>query len=556
MVTVPVILRNDPVSRLDFGNRRTRTPNVAVVYAAADGTIYILDGGKPQSFSDQLSGLYKRRYEVDLSDHQHTVELRTCPPPARGGIYTFRTMVTVGFRVVDPGQVVRRNVTDALRLVCDYLMWAFRDITIHYPIEEAKAAEDEINARFRNGLTLDGGVQLYLCQARLSPDAAALAYLQAEERANRSNIVKAAEHLVNAEDARRENELGLIRQHGSLTRRERERAAMAGRALTPDELLAMHLESNPGDTANMLRTAMELQQQRLQAYQTDQALHWQQFTDLADRDLVQPVDIEDRRAQALARLQQPAAPIAGNPVSGPARNAADAWDAPLPNREVPGLIPVYVVIDESSAVAAGLDALTAGLRALFDGVAGRPDIAEVVRLAVVGYADDAAVHLAMQAVRGGVHPPAFTGTGRPRLSSAFERLMDCIPRDAEALKAQTASLRRPQVLLLSGGRPADDPQWRDVHRTLVDRTSQRYAPDVIACGIGGATPQTMLSIATRPELAYVSPGGDLSGDIGRFCAFAQRRVLEYGRAVLDGDQNSTVVGPDGFRLAGTLVQGD
>jgi uncharacterized protein YegL len=201
-------------------------------------------------------------------------------------------------------------------------------------------------------------------------------------------------------------------------------------------------------------------------------------------------------------------------------------------------------------MSAGIEALSAGLRSLYRAVTAQPDVAEVVRFALMSYSDRAVLRMAPHAVDSGARLPTFTvGPGPARLTSVFEQLMECVPEDVVTLKRETTSLRRPQVLLLSGGPPEDDPSWTEAHRRLVDRSKQPFAPEIIACGVGAARREVILGIATRPELAFVASPDDLAGAVQRFWAFAARRVIEYGRAVLDGDQNTFLTGPSGFRSA-------
>lgn len=551
---VPLILRRVPVSRLDRA-QRVRDPYVAVVYATADGQVEMLDDGRPVGLGDQVTGRFRQRYEVDVADHRHTVELRSSPPPARGGVYHFEALVSVGFRVVDPAQVVRRQIADGLQVVSDYLIAAFRDITADFPIEAAKEAEDTLNRRFQRGATIDGCIELYLCRARLRPEPAAIEYLRREQDARWDDVAKTAEHERDANDARRRNNLDLIQQSGGLERRAREREALAGRPFSMQDLLAMHLESNPGDTAGALQIAAEMAREQAQHQRDEDDRRWRKFQYMADRNMVNQLDLDQVRGAVLGQAPPSPAAVTAGPSSGD-----DGWEQPLHRPgdpaapSVPGLIPVYLVVEDSPVMATGIEALNAGIQSLYDAVAAQPEIARVIRLSLLSYADQASIRLATQAVRLGHRLSAFTVEPGPvRLGAAFERLLDCIPRDAIELKRQTSSLRRPQVLLLAGGPPADPHDWTAAHRALTDRDRQRFAPDVIACGIGPAQARTVLEIATRPELAFVAPDDDLIGGIQQFCAFARTRVLEYGRAVLDGDADATFSGPDGFRPAAEIT---
>jgi hypothetical protein len=127
----------------------------------------------------------------------------------------------------------------------------------------------------------------------------------------------------------------------------------------------------------------------------------------------------------------------------------------------------------------------------------------------------------------------MVGTSRTQVSYArlFDRLLDCIPRDVLTLKAQYAFVRRPQVLLSAGGPPTDPDAWRARHRRLVDRLVMPAAPDIVAWGVGGASPQTMAEVASRREYAF---------SITQFSTFIRSYVLTHGRAILDGQS------PPGF----------
>jgi uncharacterized protein YegL len=548
--TVELIVKEEPVPRFSIGPQKARSPHVAVVYATAAGDLYLLDGGRPMSWSAAVAPSYRTRYEIDLSDHVRTVELRSSPPLAEGGVYGFETVLNVGFRVTDPTEIVRRNIRDGLVVVYGHLVHVCGEITANFPIEEAKAAQDAINARFRVGEVLAEGISIFMCRARLTPDAAAKSYLNAQQVARRSGIVKAAEHEVHVDDAMRTNQLDQIRQSGDLLRRHREREALGDRPLDARELIAVHLERHPEDT----QRAFELLAAAEQAtYNRQDALDQRQrdlFAFLVQHDLVRPVDIARMRDQVAIGVQNPPMAIPGAPASGatPIAPASSGWDAPLPHElpPPPGIIPVYVVVDESLGPA--MADLNAGIGMLYNALVQQPEIANVIRLSVIGFATEVDVQLALATVGAATQPPRLSVRDTARYAAAFQQLLDCIPRDTATLKAQYHSVRRPQVLFLTGSNPADSPQWTEVHRQLVDRGRIAAAPDIVACGVGGVPPETVARIATRPEYAFVSTGTDLGEAIIRFSAFIRSHVLNYGRAVLDGDQGPIIVSPDGFRV--------
>jgi uncharacterized protein YegL len=152
-------------------------PNIAVVYADGEGRIDCFDGRRLKR-SELAAAHYRIQYEVDLGDHRRTTPLGSSSLPAQGDTYFFQSMVDVGFRVTDPAAVVRRNVTDGLAVVHGYLVNAFRRITRSFDIREAAEAEEAINIRYRQSVTLEEGITIYHCRAQLAPDEAASNYLR------------------------------------------------------------------------------------------------------------------------------------------------------------------------------------------------------------------------------------------------------------------------------------------------------------------------------------------------------------------------------------------
>jgi uncharacterized protein YegL len=174
---VPLILSEKPVATGLLARTRESRPNVAVVYADGEGRIDCFDG-RPLKRSELAVSHYRIQYEVDLSDHRRTARLDSSALPAQGDTYFFQSIVDVGFRVTDPAAVVRRNVTDGLAVVYGYLATAFRRITRSFDIREAADAEEAINIRYRQSVTLEEGITIYHCRAQLSPDEAASNYLR------------------------------------------------------------------------------------------------------------------------------------------------------------------------------------------------------------------------------------------------------------------------------------------------------------------------------------------------------------------------------------------
>jgi len=566
--TLPLILKAEPVPRARFGPMRTTTPNVAVVYATGTGEITNFTG-QPMTWTEHLYTRYRTRYEVDVSDHRRIVELRSTPLPSRGDVYFFEATVDVGFRVTDPTEVVRRNVRDGLVVVYNHLINVFRTITRGFAIEESAAAESAINNDPTWPRQLPEGITIYSCHTRLTPDAKARGYLHAKTEASREVEVKAAQHRVHAQDAHFDNALAGIRQDGSLARQAAELDALGGRELDARRILMLHLARHPEDTERALDLLLRHEHAQLERAEVRDRRAMELFQFMADRDLVQAVDLDRFRDHAMGRIagaslppQQAlsAAPVGWQPTSAPPAPAQSAY-APAPPDVVTGqvvpranaLMPVYLVVDESTVAGQYLGNLNDGIRSLHTTLARNPEVADAVRLSVLGYSDDVVARMELELIRDGSRCPWFAARGASRYGTAFQALLDRIPRDVESLKAQQQSVHRPVVFFLSGARPDDD-DWTTPYRQLVDRAQMRYAPNIVACGVGDAPAELIGRIATRAEFAFVAvTGTQVTTSIGQYWEFLERSVLDSGRALVSGTPELRIVPPEGFRMVNDLV---
>ncbi|GIF23467.1 hypothetical protein BJ973_004078 [Actinoplanes tereljensis] len=289
---VPLILRRDHVSAFDGPAQRSRPPSVAIVYTTADGCAEMLEGGRPLSWGEQLRNRrFRHRYEVDVSDHHHRYHLRRSAPPAQGGIYRFPAEVNVGFRVVDPIEVVRRNIENGIAVVAGYVTPLLHGVTAKFGVDEVREAEDAVNQRFRLPATVGGCIELYGCRVRLDPDPEAAGLLRREQAARLENRARTAEHQREAEEARRQNLLALIEQSGRLEQTDREREALAGRPRSLQDLIAMHLENNPGDIEGAIRMTAEVQAQQHQYDVDSENRDWERAKYLADKNLMRPDEV-------------------------------------------------------------------------------------------------------------------------------------------------------------------------------------------------------------------------------------------------------------------------
>jgi uncharacterized protein YegL len=217
------------------------------------------------------------------------------------------------------------------------------------------------------------------------------------------------------------------------------------------------------------------------------------------------------------------------------------------------LLPVYILADESGSMAPYIRDLEAGLVSLYEALRSEPMIAAKVRLSVLGFSDDVAVRLALADLRTTEALPQLKSRGVTSYSAAFLDLLQRIPEDIQELKGEGYLVHRPAVFFLSDGQP-NDKAWRDVHSKLVDRSTNRTAPNIIAFGIGDVQSVIILQVATQADFAFVSMAGtDIGTAIGKFFIALTASVVQSGRSLGSPNPELIVERPDGFRMAIDVV---
>lgn len=137
-----------------------------------------------------------------------------------------------------------------------------------------------------------------------------------------------------------------------------------------------------------------------------------------------------------------------------------------------------------------------------------PAVAEVVRLAVVTFSDEARTVLPLADLALVEAMPTLTVEGRTSYGAAFTHLRSSIESDYHAGRFNGERWYRPAVLFISDGRPTDQAdQWAEAHRRLVDPGWLRH-PNILAFGFGEAVPEILAQVAERkPNRAFVAAEG-------------------------------------------------
>ncbi|SER29251.1 vWA domain-containing protein [Actinokineospora terrae] len=218
------------------------------------------------------------------------------------------------------------------------------------------------------------------------------------------------------------------------------------------------------------------------------------------------------------------------------------------------VLPVYVVADESASMAGVVGELNAGLAELHRALLREPMAAAKVRFTILGFSDDVRTRLSLADLRTEATLPVLGTRSTTNYGAAFEALSRQIPTDVAALKEQGHAVYRPAVFFLTDGQPTDEPGWRAAYDRLVDKEATPAAPNIIACGIGGARARTILDVATRPEFAFVAtPGVELGLAIAEFSVALTKSIVASARAVAADKTELVVERPNSFVMAVDVV---
>jgi uncharacterized protein YegL len=213
------------------------------------------------------------------------------------------------------------------------------------------------------------------------------------------------------------------------------------------------------------------------------------------------------------------------------------------------LLPVYVVADESASMAEWAQELNKGLVSLYEALRSQPMIAAKLRLTILGFSDDVEVRLAMADMRNVQGPPRLTIRSSTNYEAVFEDLLRRIPRDVNTLKSDDYIVHRPAVFFLSDGQP-NDSAWIEPHQRLTSKARTPAAPNIIACGVGDVTAETILQVATQQEFALVAiPGTDIGSAIAKFFVALTASIVKSGSALNSSDPKLVVEKPETFTLA-------
>lgn len=162
------------------------------------------------------------------------------------------------------------------------------------------------------------------------------------------------------------------------------------------------------------------------------------------------------------------------------------------------ILPFYIVCDESGSMDAtgGIAQINASLPDLHAAIASDPLVSDKCRVGLITFSDTAEELMSLTKLSDVIHMPGLQARGLTNYGSVFDLLRTVIQRDIANLKSQGYSVLRPAVFFITDGEPTDEQTWEMNYRSLVDKSLNPQAPNIIAFGIHGADGSTIGKVGT------------------------------------------------------------
>ena len=212
----------------------------------------------------------------------------------------------------------------------------------------------------------------------------------------------------------------------------------------------------------------------------------------------------------------------------------------------------YIVADVSYSMqeSGAIIAANMLLKEVHDAIVGEPVIADVVRLGVMDFSDDAQVLLRLGDLRDITTVPELKARGGTSFAAAFRHLRQEIERDIPALKADNYQVFRPAVFFITDGQPTDNAGT--LQAAFADLTARdfRYRPNVIPFGVGDATkasvdPWVFPTIGEKQMRSYVAKdSADPAQAITSMAHLLISSILASAGSVTDPSATAALVLPE------------
>jgi uncharacterized protein YegL len=153
------------------------------------------------------------------------------------------------------------------------------------------------------------------------------------------------------------------------------------------------------------------------------------------------------------------------------------------------ILTFYIVIDvsysmnENDSIGQANDLI----KLVQDAIATNPVLADLVRISVISFSDEAEVVIPLGDLRNVSHTPTLTVKGGTSYAAAFRRLREDIEADLGQLRDDGYQVYRPAVFFITDGAPTDESA--ELQTAFEELTDSGFSarPNIIPFGVGTAT---------------------------------------------------------------------
>jgi uncharacterized protein YegL len=162
------------------------------------------------------------------------------------------------------------------------------------------------------------------------------------------------------------------------------------------------------------------------------------------------------------------------------------------------ILPIYIVCDESESMgpSGGINLVNAALPELHMRIASDPLVSDKCPIGLITFSDSAEELMSLTNLADVVALPGVQPRGLANYGSVFDLLKSVISRDIENLRERGCRVYRPAVFFITDGKPTDVATWESSYRSLVDKNTNRHAPNIFAFGMDGADVSVIGSIGS------------------------------------------------------------
>lgn len=217
------------------------------------------------------------------------------------------------------------------------------------------------------------------------------------------------------------------------------------------------------------------------------------------------------------------------------------------------ILTFYIVIDVSYSMNenGSIDQANDLVKSVRDAIASNPVLADLVRIGVISFSDEAEVVIPLGDLRNVDHVPTLVVKGGTSYASAFRRLRQDIAADIRQLKDDGFKVYRPAVFFITDGAPTDEAT--ELANAFEELTGSDFnaRPNVIPFGVGTATKEGLDPWIFPPKKmrSYVlKDGADPSTAINSIAEILVGSIIASTSSVSEEGEAGGLVLPDDDEL--------